>query len=125
MSADPASGRFAYEGLDRLLHEKARLSIMSSLYAARKGLGFNDLKKLCNLTDGNLSRHISILKEAGLIKVTKGYERNKPKTRCELTAAGRRRFRDYLSELEQIIKDASSQQKLAESIADRHGFSPA
>jgi len=122
---DGSGGKFAYDGLDRLLHEKARLSIMASLYTRTEGHNFNELKKLCSLTDGNLSRHISILKEAGLVRVTKGYEKNKPNTLCQLTETGRSRFRAYLSELEQIVKDAASAAKQSENIDEMHGLSPA
>jgi DNA-binding MarR family transcriptional regulator len=118
-------GKFAYEGIDKLMHEKARLGIMASLYAQKKGHSFNELKRLCSLTDGNLSRHISILKEAGLLSVIKGYEKNKPITSCVLTDIGRSRFRDYLNELEQIVKDASTVEKHSENVDEIHGYSPA
>ena len=62
-------GRFAYEGLDRVLHEKARLGILTSLAAHSEGLLFCDLKQLCDLTDGNLSRHLRVLEEAELVEV--------------------------------------------------------
>ena len=124
MKLNEVGGKFAYEGLDRLMHEKARLSIMASLYARKDGHSFNELKKLCDLTDGNLSRHISILKEAGLVDVIKGYEKNKPNTVCRLTDVGRVRFREYLSELEQIIKDASTAESPILSV-ERNGLSPA
>ncbi len=124
-NSDNGGGRFAYEGLDRLMHEKARLSIMTSLYTKRDGHNFNELKKLCTLTDGNLSRHISILKDAGLIKVIKGYEKNKPNTICRLTEAGRTRFREYLSELEKIIKDVSAAGRYSEAVNEQHGISSA
>ncbi|MBI9107660.1 MAG: transcriptional regulator [Spirochaetales bacterium] len=123
--ANETGGRYAYERLDRLMHEKARLSIMASLYTRKEGHNFNELKKLCSLTDGNLSRHISILKEAGLLEVIKGYENNKPYTICKLTETGRRRFKDYLNELEQIIKDARTAGKYSERADDIYGFSPA
>ena len=102
----PAPGRFAYEGLDRIMHEKARLGIMTSLMTRPDGLLFNDLKQLCALTDGNLSRHLDVLHEAGLVAVRKGFERKRPQTRCALTPLGRQRFRDYLRELERVIRDA-------------------
>ncbi|HAK47245.1 MAG TPA: transcriptional regulator, partial [Spirochaeta sp.] len=108
-----------------LMHEKARLSIMTALYTQSNGHSFNELKGLCNLTDGNLSRHISILKEAGFVKVIKGYDKNKPNTLCHLTETGRDRFRTYLSELEHIIKDASAAEKYSEAVDKRQGFSPA
>ena len=68
----PASvGRFSYAGLDRVMHEKARLGILASLAAHAGGLLFNDLKQLCSLTDGNLSRHLAVLSEAGLVEIWK------------------------------------------------------
>lgn len=118
-------GRFAYDGLDRLMHEKARLSIMASLYTRKDGHNFNELKKMCNLTDGNLSRHISILKDAGLLQVIKGYRRNKPNTVCVLTETGRVRFKEYLCELEKIVRDASAVENYTENVNERKGFSPA
>jgi DNA-binding HxlR family transcriptional regulator len=99
-------GRFAYSGLSRIFHEKARLSIMTSLYINTKGVGFNELKKMCELTDGNLSRHLDKLAEAGLVRLHKGFEGSYPKTRCTLTKTGRDGFRKYLAELERIVKDA-------------------
>ena len=72
--------RFAYEGLDRTIHERARLSLLTSLIGHPRGLLFNHLKELCGLTDGNLSRHLGVLQEAGLVEVTKGYEGNRPHT---------------------------------------------
>ena len=67
-----SAGRFSYDGLDRVLHEKARLGILASLAANPEGLVFNDLKQLCVLTDGNLSRHLTVLHEAGLLETWKG-----------------------------------------------------
>ncbi len=99
-------GRFAYEGLDRVIHEKARLGIITSLAGRPDGLLFNDLKDLCALTDGNLSRHLQILTEAGLIEVWKGYKNNRPQTLCRLTQEGRRRFLDYIAVLESVVTDA-------------------
>lgn len=99
---------FSYEGLDRVIHEKARLSVMTSLISHPKGLAFNELKKLCGLTDGNLSRHVQVLAEAGLVSVHKGYEGNRPHTSCALTSAGRERFLDYLNVLEQVVRNANS-----------------
>jgi DNA-binding HxlR family transcriptional regulator len=101
-----SSAPFAYEGLDRVIHEKARLGLLTSLMTHPKGLAFADLKQLCGLTDGNLSRHLQVLQEAGLVEVTKGYEGNRPHTTCRLTKAGRRRFLDYLAVLERLVLDA-------------------
>jgi DNA-binding HxlR family transcriptional regulator len=98
---------FSYDGLDRVIHEKARLGMLTSLMAHPKGLAFADLKQLCALTDGNLSRHLQVLQEAGLIEVIKGYEGNRPHTSCRLTKTGRRRFLDYLAVLERLVRDAA------------------
>ena len=99
-------GRFAYDGLDRMIHEKARLGIVTSLASHPQGLLFNDLKELCSLTDGNLSRHLQALDEAGLVEMWKGQKNNRPQTLCRLTAAGRRRFLEYISVLESVVTDA-------------------
>src|SRR5262245_64881783 len=102
------SGRFAYEGLDRVMHERARLSILTSLASQPKGLAFADLKHLCRLTDGNLSRHLRILEDAHLVEIEKGFRDNRPYTACRLTANGRERFVEYLSVLEGVVSDAAA-----------------
>jgi DNA-binding transcriptional ArsR family regulator len=102
---DPAP--FAFDGLDRVMHEKARLGLLSSLVAHPRGLAFSDLKQLCGLTDGNLSRHLQVLQEAGLVEIQKSFEGNRPQTHCRLTRSGRRRFLDYLALLEQLVRDAA------------------
>ena len=100
-------GRFAYEGLDRVIHERARLSILTSLITSARGVTFNDLKQLCALTDGNLSRHLAVLEKDGMVEIVKGHEGNRPLTLCRITAAGRKRYLEYLSTLEQVIRDAA------------------
>ncbi len=105
-SGDDASGRFAYDGLERVFHEKARLGIMTSLVSHPKGLIFADLKELCALTDGNLSRHLQVLHEAALIEVCKGFYRNRPQTICRVTDEGKRRFLEYINVLENVVADA-------------------
>ena len=102
---------FAYEGLDRVIHERARLGVLTSLAGHPKGLTFADLKRLCALTDGNLSRHLTVLQEAGLVDVIKGFERNRPQTLCRITAEGRQRFLDYLAVLDQVVRDAAAAAK--------------
>jgi DNA-binding HxlR family transcriptional regulator len=104
-------GRFAYEGLDRVIHEKARLGVLTSLVAHPKGLVFADLKRLCGLTDGNLSRHLQVLQEARLVDILKGYDQNRPQTICRITPNGRRRFLSYLAVLEQVVRDAAEAAK--------------
>lgn len=105
---------FSYDGLDRIMHERARLSLLTSLASHRKPLAFSDLKRLCGLTDGNLSRHLQVLEEAGLVRIVKGYDRKRPQTTCELTPDGRRRFVDYLAVLEQVVRDAAEAAKRAD-----------
>ena len=105
MSKKP-SKRFAFDGLDRVLHEKARLGILTSLLAHKSGLGFNELKELCTLTDGNLSRHLQTLNEAGLVEIEKGKSGNRPHTTARLTPVGRSKFLEYLSVLEGIVAGA-------------------
>ena len=102
-----SDGRFAYEGLDRVIHEHARLSVLTSLLTNPKGLTFGDLKQLCALTDGNLSRHLSVLENAKMVEITKGHDHNRPQTICRITANGRKRYLEYLSTLEQVVKDAA------------------
>ena len=108
MTKREAEAPFSYDGLDRVMHEKARLGVLSSLVAHPKGLAFSDLKQLVGLTDGNLSRHLTVLQEAGLVEIAKGHDGNRPLTTCTLTRSGRRRFLDYLAVLEQVVRDAAA-----------------
>lgn len=89
-------------GLDRLIHERMRLGIVSAL-AANESLTFNDLKSLMNTTDGNLSVHARKLEDGGYIAVSKTFEGRLPKTEYKLTVAGRRALESYLSHMETII----------------------
>jgi DNA-binding transcriptional ArsR family regulator len=118
------TGRFAYEGLDRVIHEKARLGVLTSLVGHPKGLTFGDLKQLCGLTDGNLSRHLQVLDEAGLIDIEKGYDQNRPLTVCRITKAGRERYLDYLAVLEQVVRDAADAAKAARAPASLSRLKP-
>jgi DNA-binding HxlR family transcriptional regulator len=109
-------GRFAYEGLDRVIHERARLSVLTSLITHPKGLTFNELKQLCSLTDGNLSRHLSVLEKDQIVEILKGHDRNRPQTVCRITAGGRKRYLEYLDTLEQVVRDA------ARGTEEQHGM---
>jgi len=115
---------FAYEGLDRVIHERARLSVLTSLVSHPKGLTFVDLKELCALTDGNLSRHLKVLEEAKLVELVKGHEGNRPQTLCRLTSSGRKRFLEYLTTLEQVVRDAAAAVE-TRSTADAGKLAPA
>ncbi len=121
------SGRYAYQGLDRVLHEKARLGIMTSLATRPEGLLFTELKRLCALTDGNLSRHVDVLQDAGLVEAWRGSEAGRPQTLYRLTAEGRGRFVTYLEELEQVVRDAlpKAVRKMERSPDVPPGFQPA
>ena len=106
-SNPPRAGRFAYDGLDRVFHEKARLGIMTSLTTQPDGLSFSDLKELCALSDGNLNRHLAVLQEAGLIKTKKEGSGRSSHTLCLVTRSGEAAFLQYLRELERVIADAA------------------
>lgn len=125
MSDTPDPGRYAYDGLDRVIHEKARLGILTGLLTHPDGLLFNDLKGLCALTDGNLSRHLAILQEAGLVEVWKGVKGRRPQTLVRITDQGRARFRQYLSVLEGVIHDALPVEGEDAGKPFRKGWSPA
>ncbi|HEY6391460.1 MAG TPA: transcriptional regulator [Bryobacteraceae bacterium] len=88
--------------LDRLIHERMRLGIVSAL-AANQSLTFNELKKLLETTDGNLSVHARKLEEANYVACTKSFEGRMPKTEYRLTEAGRRALEKYLNHMEALI----------------------
>jgi DNA-binding MarR family transcriptional regulator len=118
---------FAYEGLERVIHEKARLGILASLATHAEALAFSDLKQLCALTDGNLNRHLQVLQDAGLVEVRKETGGARPQTVCHLTALGRERFADYIGVLEQVVEDALNARKAEGAPAKPlgQGWSPA
>ncbi len=89
--------------LDRLIHERMRLGIVSAL-AVNDSLSFSDLKKLMGTTDGNLSVHARKLEDAGYITCTKSFEGRMPKTQYRLTQAGRRALERYLDHMEALIR---------------------
>jgi DNA-binding MarR family transcriptional regulator len=92
-----------YLQLDRVIHEKGRLAIMSML-AASPELSFTELRDALGMTDGNLTTHIRALQETGYVSVAKSYQNRRPLTTCSLTAAGRKAFREYVNLLEQIVQ---------------------
>jgi DNA-binding MarR family transcriptional regulator len=89
--------------LDRVIHEKGRLAIMSML-AASPELSFTELREALSMTDGNLTTHIRTLQQAGYVSVTKSFQNNRPLTTCALTASGRKAFSNYINLLERIIR---------------------
>lgn len=98
-----AKTRSLAPALDRLIHERLRLGIVSAL-AANESLTFNDLKSLMNTTDGNLSVHARKLEDAGYVACTKSFDGRVPKTEYKLTAAGRRALESYLNHMETLIQ---------------------
>jgi DNA-binding MarR family transcriptional regulator len=111
---DEHGGRFAYHGLERVIHEKARLGILTSLATNPRGLFFTDLRELCELTDGNLSRHLAALKEAELVLVLRGTSRGRSQTLVKMSARGRERFAEYIEELEKVVSDAMTTEESEE-----------
>jgi DNA-binding HxlR family transcriptional regulator len=95
----------AFEKLDRVIHERGRLAIMS-LLAATETLSFRELKELLRMTDGNLSVHMRTLEESGYTSVSKSFVDRKPRTEYSLTAEGRAAFQDYIQALEEIVKQS-------------------
>ena len=93
--------------LDRVIHEKGRLGIMSMLAAAPE-LSFTELRDALEMTDGNLTSHMRTLQEAGYVALSKSYENNRPLTTCSLTAAGKKAFAGYVDLLEQIVQQNRS-----------------
>ena len=91
--------------LDRVIHEKGRLAIMS-LLAASPELSFTDLREALKMTDGNLTTHLRTLQETGYISVAKSYQNNRPHTACALTTAGRKAFTEYINALEKIVQQS-------------------
>ena len=103
---EPAISDNSGEGalaLDRLIHERLRLGIVSAL-AVNESLTFNELKRLMQTTDGNLSVHARKLEDAGYVTCTKSFEGRMPKTEYRLTAAGRRALERYLDHMEALIR---------------------
>jgi len=91
--------------LDRVIHEKGRMAIMS-LLAASPELSFTELRDALQMTDGNVTTHMRTLQEAGYISLAKSYQNNRPLTTCALTPAGRKAFAEYINLLEQIVRQS-------------------
>jgi DNA-binding MarR family transcriptional regulator len=93
--------------LDRVIHEKGRLAIMSMLAAAPE-LSFTDMRDALSMTDGNLTTHIRTLQESGYVSITKSFRNNRPLTTCSLTEAGKKAFTGYINLLEQIVQQTKT-----------------
>lgn len=95
----------AFLQLDRVIHEKGRLAIMSML-AASPELSFTEMRDTLKMTDGNLTTHIRTLQEAGYISVTKSFQNNRPLTTCSLTTAGKKAFTGYINLLASLVEQS-------------------
>ena len=99
-----------FQHLDKVIHEKGRMAIMSML-AASSELSFTEMRDALGMTDGNLTSHIRTLQKANYVSVAKTYQDNRPLTTCKLTAAGRKAFGEYVGLLEGIVKSARRSEK--------------
>ena len=97
----------AFLQLDRVIHEKGRLAIMSML-AASPELSFTEMRDALGMTDGNLTTHIRTLQEAGYVSVTKSFQHNRPLTTCALTASGKKAFANYINLLEELVQQTKN-----------------
>ena len=95
----------AFLEIDRVIHEKGRLAIMSML-AASAELSFTELREALEMTDGNLTTHIRTLQEAGYVSVTKSFHNKRPLTTCALTPQGKKAFSSYINLLERIVQQS-------------------
>ena len=95
------------DALERVFHEPSRMAIVSVLCASRGGMTFTELRDRCGLTDGNLSRHVKMLEEEGIVRCVKAFVDAKPRTTVKLTASGTKRFKAYLDALETVLKQAT------------------
>ena len=111
--AKPSATLAALEELDRVFHEKARLGIMTTMVGAADGLNFNELKQLCDLTDGNLNRHLKVLVDMGILSVKKTGQGRNTNSMYRITSKGQRAFEKYLSALETVLRAAQQSQETA------------
>jgi predicted ArsR family transcriptional regulator len=102
---------FAYPGLERIFHERGRLAICTSLIAHPDGLTFTELQAACDLTDGNLNRHLHALAEVGVVKTEKQRANGRPSTLYRITKRGGQRFLAYVDELESVVRDVQERSK--------------
>ncbi|HVA36319.1 MAG TPA: transcriptional regulator [Candidatus Dormibacteraeota bacterium] len=98
-------GRFAYSGLERIFHERGRLAVCTCLIAHPDGMSFSELQRACDLTDGNLSRHLQALSEMKIVSLERHAANGRPTTICKITRTGRQRFLAYVDVLEAVVRD--------------------
>ena len=108
---------FSLNALDRVFHERGRLAICSALIAHPEGLSFTQLQDACDLTDGNLNRHLHALAEAGIVDMRRLTGKGRPQTMVRISRAGRERFLDYIDALESVVRDVQRSRKRKSSPA--------
>jgi predicted ArsR family transcriptional regulator len=118
------SAPFAYEGLDRIFHERGRLAVCSCLLASPEGMSFTALQDACGLTDGNLNRHLHALAEVGIVDLARIRGNGRPSTIVRITNPGRERFLAYIDELEAVIRHAREVEEQSEKRGLRLATSP-
>ncbi|MFN2459801.1 MAG: transcriptional regulator [Candidatus Velthaea sp.] len=110
---------FAYNGLERIFHERGRLAVCTCLVAHPAGMRFTDLQDACALTDGNLNRHLHALAEVGIVELERVRGNGRPVTVVRITAGGRKRFLAYIDELEAVVRAVQDRAKAAGAGARR------
>jgi len=105
------SAPYAFSGLDRVFHERGRLAICSALIANPNGLAFTQLQEACDLTDGNLNRHLHALAEIGIVEMRRITGKGRPQTIVRITREGSERFLSYIDELESVVRDVQRARK--------------
>jgi predicted ArsR family transcriptional regulator len=106
-----ADAPYAFGALDRVFHERGRLAICSALVANADGLSFTQLQEACDLTDGNLNRHLHALAELGIVETRRITGKGRPQTTVRITREGRDRFLDYIDALEEVVRDVQRARK--------------
>ncbi len=99
-----APAPFAYEGLERIFHERGRLAVCTCLIANSGGMSFKALQEACALTDGNLNRHLHALAETGVVTLARVRGEGRPTTIVRITEPGKNRFLAYIDELETVVR---------------------
>ncbi len=118
MQRSPAAEKpYAFSALDRVFHERGRLAICTALVANAQGLPFTQLQEACNLTDGNLNRHLHALSEMGIVETRRTTGKGRPQTTVRITREGRERFLDYVDALESVVREVQRSRKRKRSPA--------
>jgi predicted ArsR family transcriptional regulator len=102
---------FAYEGLERIFHERGRLAVCTCLIANPEGMSFTALQEACALTDGNLNRHLHALAETGVVVLERVRGNGRPTTTVRITEPGRARFLAYIDELEAVVRAVNASEE--------------